>query len=107
MPAAQHGRVLAQFDAKVARLGAGDLVGEMSFARRISDHLSDAGTKTVSRASVLPVDAVEYVAWPAKQLAQGTPSLPVKPLLHVQLLGSLLPEGEVDPNGQAVHCTAT
>lgn len=55
---------------EVARLGAGDLVGEMSFARRISDHLSDAGTKTVSRASVLPVDAVEYVAWPAKQLAQ-------------------------------------
>jgi hypothetical protein len=50
-------------------------------------------------------DAPLYL--PALQLTQGTPSLPVKPLLHVQLLGSLLPEGEVDPNGQAVHCTAT
>ena len=37
---------------------------------------------------------------PGRQLVHGPPPGPLKPLLHVQSLAELLPEGELDPEGQ-------
>ena len=42
----------------------------------------------------------ELLYLPATQLVHGPPLGPLKPLLHVQSLAELLPEGELDPEGQ-------
>ena len=59
--------VLSRGDA-VASLGAGDLVGESSFARRIAA-ASESGSEALATATVVAHGEVELVAWPTHGLA--------------------------------------
>ena len=61
--------------------------------RRAGHH----GESMVGRKHDVP-DELLYL--PATQLVHGPPLGPLKPLLHVQSLSELLPEGELDPEGQ-------